>query len=274
MKRILFLTKKVHAKRLRRLGFFLRMLLKKTKVSYKNVYKETDLTLDKGTLYITDDLDTFNKIKSLGSEAIVLIDDEKMMESFKEATYFLMDAEATEHVYYERLYKRINDEPWEMIKTKRLLLRETIESDVDDFVKIYENPEMTKYTEALYEDPEEERKYVSEYREKVYKIQGFGIWTVIRKKDNKIIGRAGLTAREGFDNYEIGFAIGCDYQRKGYGYEAVKAILSFAKRNELGEINALVMPGNEASKRLLNKAGFLKVSDTMLGQEHYEVWHR
>lgn len=137
MKRILFLTKKVHANRLRRLGFILRMLLKKTKVSYKSVYKETDLALDKGTLYITDDLDTFNKIKSLGSEAIVLFDDEKMMESFKAATFFLMDAEATEHVYYERLYKRINDEPWETIKTKRLLLRETIESDVDDFVKIY-----------------------------------------------------------------------------------------------------------------------------------------
>ena len=274
MKRILFLTKKVHANRLRRLGFIVRMFFKKTKVSYISVYKEDDLTLEKETLYITDDLNTFEKIESLGSEAIVLIDDEKMMEQFKSATYFIMDAEATEYVYYERLYKRINDEPWEMIKTRRLRLRETIESDVDDFVKMYENPEMTKYTEALYEDPEEERKYVAEYIEKVYKIQGFGIWTVVRRKDNKIIGRAGLTAREGFDNYEIGFAIGCDYQRKGYGYEAVKAILSFAKRNELGKINALVMPGNEASKRLLSKAGFLKVSDTTLGNEHYEVWQR
>jgi RimJ/RimL family protein N-acetyltransferase len=274
MKRILFLTKKVHANRLRRLGFIVRMFFKKTKVSYISVYKEDDLTLEKETLYITDDLNAFEKIESLGSEAIVLIDDEKMMEQFKSATYFIMDAEATEHVYYERLYKRINDEPWEMIKTRRLLLRETVESDVDDFVKMYENPEMTKYTEALYEDPEEERKYVAEYIEKVYKIQGFGIWTVVRRKDNKIIGRAGLTAREGFDNYEIGFAIGCDYQRKGYGYEAVKAILSFAKRNELGKINALVMPGNEASKRLLSKAGFLKVSDTTLGNEHYEVWQR
>ena len=161
-----------------------------------------------------------------------------------------------------------------MIKTKRLLLRETIEADVDEFVKIYSNPEMTKYTEPLYSDPEEERKYVREYQEKVYKIQGFGIWTVIRRKDNKIIGRAGLTAREGFDDYEIGFAIGCDYQRKGYGCEAVKAILSFAKKNELGEINALVMPGNEASKALLSKVGFSKVSETVLGNTEYEVWHR
>ncbi|MBR5355906.1 MAG: hypothetical protein IK121_03185, partial [Lachnospiraceae bacterium] len=73
MKRILFLTKKVHANLLRRLGFIVRMFFKKTKVSYISVYKEDDLTLEKETLYITDDLNTFEKIESLGSEAIVLI---------------------------------------------------------------------------------------------------------------------------------------------------------------------------------------------------------
>ena len=229
MKRILFLTKKKYAGLIKRFCFILRMLFKGTKVSYKEARPGELVSLKENTLYITDDKETFDRIKSLGSEAIVLIDKEEKMETFKEATFFLMDAEATEHVYYERLYKRIKDEPWVMIKTKRLILRETVEADVDEFVKMYSNPEMTRYTEPLYSDPEEERKYVAEYREKVYKIQGFGIWTVIRKSDNKVIGRAGLTAREGFDDYEIGFAIGCDYQRKGYGFEAVKAILSFAK---------------------------------------------
>lgn len=228
----------------------------------------------KKALYVTDDNDTYNKIVKQNYDALVLIESENDMNSFEKARYFIMNPWDTEYSYYDRAYKRFNNIPWALVATKRLILRETIESDVEAFYEMYKNPEMTKYTERLYTDVEEEKKYVREYREKVYDIQGFGIWTVVRKNDKKIIGRAGITAREGFDNYEVGFAIGCDYQGQGYAIEAVKGICSFAKEQELGKLNALVMAENERSKNLLRKLDFKKREETSLNGVFYEVWRQ
>lgn len=228
----------------------------------------------KGSLYVTDSPALYEKIRLQKYDALAYVKDEREMDSFPNAKYFIMEPFETEYSYYERAYKRFNNIPWTPVKTKRLFLRETIESDVDTFYEMYQNPEMTKYTEKLYSDIEEEKKYVREYKEKVYDIQGFGIWTIVRRKDKKIIGRAGLTYREGFENYEVGFAIGCDFWGKGYGFEAVSGICSFARKEELGLLNALVMKENERSKKLLRKLHFTKKEETTLNGVAYEMWRQ
>lgn len=228
----------------------------------------------RGTLYVTDSEELHAKIKKQGYDALALIDSKEDTSRFKTASYFIMNPYDTEFSYFDGAHKRFNNIPWTPFKTKRLLFRETIESDVDTFYEMYKDPAMTKYTESLYEDPLEEKKYVREYIEKVYKVQGFGIWTVIRKKDGKIIGRAGLTAREGFETFEVGFAIGTKYQNKGYAKEAVNGIVKFASKNELGNLTALVMEGNLASKHVLAHSGFKYRENVKLNGTDYEVWER
>lgn len=269
MKRIVFMLNRQPGV-VERLTFAFKMMLSGIAVSVETP-KKLHMP-DEHSLYITDDADTYEMLKELSTDAIVIVYEEGDMDKFKEAKYFLMDAFNTEAAYFERTYRRINKLPLEAISTKRLVLRETIEADVDEFSKIYDDPDMTRYTEGIYEDLEEERRYVREYREKVYSIQGFGIWTVVRKEDSRIIGRAGLTYREGFDNYEIGFLIGKEYQRRGYARECIEAIKDYSRREGLGELIALVMPENKPSIELLKETGFEKNSETALNGTHYQVW--
>ena len=227
---------------------------------------------NKSALYVTDSEELHAKIKLQGYDSLALVDSPEDMDRFKKTSYFVMNPYDSEFSYFDGVYKRFNNIPWTPFKTKRLLFRETIESDVDVFIEMYKDPDMTQYTESLYENPEEEKKYVREYREKVYKVQGFGVWTVIRRKDGKIIGRAGLTSREGFETYEVGFAIGTKYQNQGYAKEAVFGIIDFARKNKLGDLSALVMEGNVASKHVLKKTGFSYIGNACLGGKEYEKW--
>jgi len=269
MKRILFLLTEVPDTKTK-VGFILRMRLRGVLVFFAAI--GTKIPEDEETLLVTDSEEEYERIKSEGKGVLIYIRNEEELDYYQGARFFVMDVFETEYEYFERVYRRIHGIPWDIANTKRLLLRETTVEDVDAFVMLYKDPQMTRYMEPLYEDVEEERKYAREYIEKVYEVQGFGIWTVVRKRDGQVIGRAGLTAREGFAELEIGFAIGTPYQRQGYGREAVRAVLSFAGAQNFGRINALVMQGNIASENLLSKEGFKKLNETMLNGVRYNVW--
>lgn len=159
--------------------------------------------------------------------------------------------------YFERIYKRLTGKPWEILQTKRCILRETVEEDADAFYEIYAEPSVTEYTEPPYADKEKEKQYIRDYRDCYYRFYEFGIWTVLEKSTGRVIGRAGVNLRDGYDIPEIGFVIGAPWQRQGYAYEICMAILDYV-RDELGmnELQALVMPENKASAGLCRKLGF------------------
>lgn len=217
------------------------------------------------TLPVTDN----PKVYPLISPALVIIKDESDIDRFSGATYFCMDPQDNDPVYFERIWKRINKLPWIIARTERLIIRETIEEDVDSFYIMYKDHEMTRFTDKVYEYPEEEKKYVREYRDRVYSIYGYGIWTLLRKKDSAVIGRAGLVSRGEADEVEIGFAIGRDYQRKGYAREAVSKCIEIARELEFKKVNALVMPENIASSGLLKSLGFVMAGEEESGNARY-----
>lgn len=174
---------------------------------------------------------------------------------------------------WERLWRRNGQLPWDILETKRLLVRETTVADVDSFYEIYSSPEITRYMEGLYENPEEERNYIREYIEKIYSFYGFGMWTVVKKENWEVIGRAGLSFREGFEYPELGFLIAQKEQHKGYAEEVCRGILEYG-RNELQfeVIQALVKPENQASASLCKKLGFRfvdSVSDRGIDYDRY-----
>ncbi len=146
--------------------------------------------------------------------------------------------------------------PWDIMETERCVVRETCEADLDAFYEIYAEPSITAFMEPLFEDRAKEEAYVASYRETIYGFYGYGIWTVIEKETGDIIGRAGITMREGYEEPEMGFCIGVPWQRKGYAYEVCKACLEYASETlEFDEVMALVQPGNVSSESLCRKLG-------------------
>jgi len=233
---------------------------------------EDQKATDEETLVCTDSAPLREKIRAEGTDALICLSGEDEIDLFPTGKYFIIDAPKAEYEYYERVWKRIHNIPWEVIKTKRLILRETVEDDVDEFAKIYSDPEITEFTEDLYPDIEEEKKYVAEYRSKVYAVQGFGIWTLLEKKTGSVIGRAGLTFRKGFEDVEIGFVVGSKWQNRGYATEAVRAVTDFAFSLGFPGVVALVRPGNTKSERVLFKAGYTFLSNKTVENTEYKVY--
>lgn len=152
---------------------------------------------------------------------------------------------------------------WEILETDRLLVRETTVQDVDCFYQIYAQPSVTDYTEALFEDIDEEIAYTESYIDTVYAFYGYGMWTVIKKDSREVIGRAGISWREGYRLPELGFVIGVPWQRQGYAFEVCSAILHYAGEElEMTQVQALVQPENARSVRLCEKLGFTKGGET------------
>lgn len=225
----------------------------------KRNWKEILFSKEKeNCLIVTDDPQLLKQLLAEKFYTIGLHRSENRDTYFEGAAYVIEDQDAIEWKSYEEIYCRLAGLPFQIFETERLLVRESTVEDVEDFYHIYQDPSITYYMEDLFEDPEQEREYMKDYIKKIYGFYGYGMWTVIQKKSGKIIGRAGLSVREGYELAELGFMIGKEYQRCGYAYEVCREILNYAKEElEFNEIQALVEPENIASKNLLKKLGFV-----------------
>ncbi len=93
----------------------------------------------------------------------------------------------------------------------------------------------------------------------------FGIW------DGEVmVGSINLTPKDN-RTAEIGYWVGKQHTGHGYASEAVKALSKYAfDQTEADLLFANVAVGNQASKRTLEKAGFI-LSDTFQGRDG-QVW--
>ena len=229
---------------------------------------------DKETLYITDSENTYHELCGQGKYVLPYRHDGNENMGFAGAIYVIEKIEEIGYETVDMVYRRLAGLPWEIFTTKRCIIRETTVEDVDSFYRIYAEPEITEYMENLYADRDEEIAYIRNYREKVYGYYGYGMWTVLTR-DGTVIGRAGISWREGFDMPELGFVIGVPWQRRGYAYEVCEAVLEYAHK-ELGftQIRALVMEGNDKSESLCYKLGFQCVDKIAIEDKVYArlVW--
>lgn len=224
-------------------------------------------------LYVTDDAAAAEGLRRSGEAVIIYLHPGNRHQDFSGYLFAVEDPEGLEPEYIERVYRRLKGLPWNILETARCLVRETVPGDVEDFYRIYSHPDITRYMEGLYPEVEREKQYVREYIEKVYTFFGFGIWTVVEKESGAVIGRAGLSYREGFEDPELGFVIGVPWQRKGYAREVCRAVLSYASAVlEFERVQALVETENFPSLELCGQLGFYRDSCVEInGKTHYRL---
>ncbi len=144
-----------------------------------------------------------------------------------------------------------------ILKTKRLILREFVPEDLNEYAKLDSDPEVMKYisngkTRTFQEikgDLERIIKYNSEN-------EGFGLWAAIEKDSNKFIGWFCLKHLDKTAEIEVGYRLIREFWGKGFASEGAKAIVIYGF-NKLGlkRIVAVADQGNKASIRVLEKAG-------------------
>lgn len=208
-------------------------------------------------LYITDLAEEYDSLQEQGCLVLPYRHMKNKEEPFQGAQYVIEQIEDIDYEVIDMVYRRMVGLPWEIFRTRRCIVRETIEEDVDSLYAIYADPAITEYMEDLYADRDEEIAYIQDYRRRMYGFYGYGIWTILDRRGGQVIGRAGISWREGFDIPELGFMVGVPWQRHGYAYEVCSGILNYA-RDEIGfkQMQALVREHNEKSCALCRKLGF------------------
>ena len=223
----------------------------------RDINRGEDSCFKEEALYITDDATGLKYLLKQNCYVIALYHDQNRDASFADALYVVDNVEELTLKAYDEVYRRLAGIPWDILETQRLKVRESTVADVKDFYRIYREPSITYYMEDLFQDPDEENAYMESYIRQIYGFYGFGMWTVLLKSTGQVIGRAGLSIREGYDLPELGFVIDVPHQGRGYALEICGAILTYAK-DELcfAQVQALVQKENEASLNLLKKLGF------------------
>ncbi|HEX2993999.1 MAG TPA: GNAT family N-acetyltransferase, partial [Anaerolineales bacterium] len=105
-----------------------------------------------------------------------------------------------------------------------------------------------------------------------YAKNGFGLYAVLLKETNEIIGMCGLIKRDGLDNVDIGYAFLPTFWSKGYAVESAAAIKAYA-RDVIGlkRLVAITDPANEGSIRVLEKIGLRFEKMVRLSQDDIEL---
>jgi [ribosomal protein S5]-alanine N-acetyltransferase len=144
------------------------------------------------------------------------------------------------------------------IETANLLLRRMQAADASALFKVLADDEVTRYyDDATYMDLSQARDQIAAW-ENGFANRRCLRWGIARKQDGEIIGSCGYY---GFQPWHmragIGYELARPSWRKGIMTEALTAIIDLGFREmDLNRIEAVVMPGNRASLKLLKKLGF------------------
>lgn len=236
-----------------------------------------DLKDKRDTLYIVDMEAMAEQLRMSGHLVLPYRHQGNPGENFpgENYPYIIEEIEEMDYEAMDMVYRRLVGLPWDILTTKRCIVRETTVEDVDRFYRLYADDSVTAYMEALYPDREQEIAYIQDYNKRVYQFYGYGMWTVLDRETRCVIGRVGISWREGFDVPELGFMLGVAWQHKGYAFEMCQAVLTYAKEQlEMDAVQALVMEGNVPSERLCARLGFEERGKVVMEGKEYNVYHR
>lgn len=116
-----------------------------------------------------------------------------------------------------------------MIETERLIIREMVQSDLDSLCKILCDEEVMREAYESAFSIEEAQGWLNRHLKR-YEEYGFGLWAVVLKETNEMIGQCGLTMQTWKEKeiLEIGYLFQRAYWHKGYATEAAVACKEYA----------------------------------------------
>ncbi|OGM41353.1 acetyltransferase [Aspergillus bombycis] len=133
------------------------------------------------------------------------------------------------------------DAPTPILQLSNHLIRPFYAGDVEAIAKEGNNPEIARWLRSRFPEPTPSK-------------------TPSRREDNIAIGSIGLKARDDvyYRTMEIGYWVGQDHWGKGIATEAISAMTAWAFENfaHVLKLEAEVYDGNEASQKVLVKAGY------------------
>jgi len=149
------------------------------------------------------------------------------------------------------------------IRTARLVLRAFRETDAEPFHEILCGADVLKYFPRHDPPPlERVRTLVASYG-KHWEERGYGLWAVDSLATGELMGRCGLQDIPETGEVEVDGLLARESWGQGYATEAAREALRFGfEVVRVPAVVGIVHPGNEASKRILEKLGLRETRRT------------
>lgn len=151
-----------------------------------------------------------------------------------------------------------------MIETTRLIIRPFTPDDLDELIEMRSDPEVNQYLGGTrLQNPASITKRLDAYMASQEKF-GFSSCAVIWKETGRMIGWGGLMPLEESGEVEVGYGFVKDFWGMGLGTELTLAWLEhgFGKAG-LERIVAVAIPGNTASRHIMEKVGMRYETNAM-----------
>ena len=172
-----------------------------------------------------------------------------------------------------------------VLETDRLVLSPVDEGALDAFAPFMADPEVVRFIGGKILERSEVELRLGAMRER-FERDGFGQFSIVRREDERILGRCGLlvwdvpawtitTRAEAAGDYEIelGWMLGREFWGNGYATEAARAARDFALR-ELGleRLISLIADENLASASVAKRLGMEIEGETRLHDMRVNIW--
>lgn len=154
-----------------------------------------------------------------------------------------------------------------ILETERLYLREMNQADFNSLCSILQDEKTMYAYEGAFSDSE-----VQEWLDRQiarYQKWNFGLWAVILKETDEMIGQCGLTMQPWKDTevLEIGYLFNKSYWHKGYATEAAKGCKKYAfEVLKADEVCSIIRDTNIASQNVAVR-NCMTVTDSWI--KHY-----
>ena len=241
-------------------------LITKYHIIYDNVEANTN-----DTLVVTDNEVALKEYSTKDFAVLFVSDSDEFVEGAK---YIIDDLKSCDDEYLEIVFSRCKGLPVKVFETKRTFVREMTLDDLLELYELYDDEEIRKYVDALYEY-EEEKEFTKKYIENMYGFYGYGLWLVFDSANGALIGRIGISIRnlDGEEVRELGYVIKKEYRRKGYAIEVCKAAMEYAfEFPEIDKIYIVTHSENMASIGVANKLGFEYIGESVGEKENFKIF--
>lgn len=178
--------------------------------------------------------------------------------------------------FAERDRCRKAGKPVEIVRTERLLVRETLLADVPALYEMGNEPGVRESMEPLQPTLQEELEFMAAYIRHAYAFYDFGLWTVLELESGEVVGRAGLFPSKILEEgVELGYLIRKDRRGRRYASECCRAILAYASEVlDIHTVHVLVDRRNLASVRTARRLGFTGREVIRKGTTEWSHWIR
>lgn len=146
------------------------------------------------------------------------------------------------------------------ITTKRLNLRLANAADAEFIKTLYNTEDFLQFVgDKNIKSKSDAEHYIENNILSMEREQGVCLLIVELKETQDLIGVCGLIKRAELTAYDIGYGFLPSSYGCGYGFEASRAIIEYARKKGIAELVAITTSDNCASRALLSKLGFTYV---------------